>query len=156
MSIVTSRETEAGGSASQPPQPPSAPPALSPVELSRWAWRQLTSMRTALVLLFLLALAAVPGSVVPQRNIDAVKVADWQDRHPQLTPVYEKLGLFDVYSSVWFSAIYILLMVSLVGCIVPRLRIYWRAFRAAPPRVPRHLDRLPQSRRFELVETATR
>ena len=111
-------------------------------------------MRTALVLLFLLALAAVPGSVVPQRNIDAVKVADWQDRHPQLTPVYEKLGLFGVYSSVWFSAIYILLMVSLVGCIVPRLRIYWRAFRAAPPRVPRHLDRLPESRRFELDEDA--
>ena len=53
----------------------------------------------------------------------------------RLTPVYEKLGLFDVYGSVWFSAIYLLLMVSLVGCIVPRLRIYWRAFRAAPPRV---------------------
>ena len=62
--------------------PPSAPPALSPVELSRWAWRQLTSMRTALVLLFLLALAAVPGSVVPQQNIDAVKVANWQEAHP--------------------------------------------------------------------------
>ena len=41
-------------------------PRAEPVELSRWAWRQLTSMRTALVLLFLLALAAVPGSVVPQ------------------------------------------------------------------------------------------
>jgi cytochrome c biogenesis protein len=149
---LTTADTEAGGSASQPPQPPSAPPALSPVELSRWAWRQLTSMRTALVLLFLLALAAVPGSVVPQRNIDAVKVSTWQDRHPSLTPVYEKLGLFDVYSSVWFSAIYILLMVSLVGCIVPRLRIYWRAFRAQPPRVPRNLTRLPESRTFEIDE----
>jgi cytochrome c biogenesis protein len=151
MSVVTER-TEAGGSPSQPPRPPSAPAALSPVELSRWAWRQLTSMRTALVLLFLLALAAVPGSVVPQQNIDAVKVADWQDAHPGLTPVYEKLGLFDVYGSVWFSAIYILLMVSLVGCIVPRLRIYWRAMRARPPRVPRHLDRLPEHRSFELDE----
>lgn len=149
---LTTAETGAGGSASQPPKPPSAPPALSPVELSRWAWRQLTSMRTALVLLFLLALAAVPGSVVPQQNIDAVKVGTWQDRHPSLTPIYEKLGLFHVYSSVWFSAIYILLMVSLVGCIVPRLRIYWRAFRAQPPRVPRHLSRLPESRTFELDE----
>ena len=154
MSVTTenTEHTEAGGSASQPPQPPSSPPALSPVELSRWAWRQLTSMRTALVLLFLLALAAVPGSVVPQRNIDAVKVANFQDAHPGLTPVYEKLGLFDVYGSVWFSAVYILLMVSLVGCIVPRLRIYWRGYRAAPPRVPRHLGRLPESRRFELDE----
>ena len=62
--------TGAGGAAGNP-TPPSAPPALSPVELARWAWRQLTSMRTALVLLFLLALAAVPGSIVPQKNLDA-------------------------------------------------------------------------------------
>src|SRR5690349_24633560 len=113
---ASTTETGAGGSASQPPQPPSAPPALSPVELSRGAWRQLTSRRTALVLLFLLALAAVPGSVVPQENIDSVKVSAWQKSHPSLTPVYDKLGLFHVYGSVWFSAIYILLMVSLVGC----------------------------------------
>jgi cytochrome c biogenesis protein len=145
-------DTEAGGSASQPPTPPSAPPALSPVELSRWAWRQLTSMRTALVLLFLLALAAVPGSVVPQENIDAAKVSRFQEAHPTLTPVYDALGLFSVYGSAWFSAIYILLMVSLVGCVVPRLRIYWRALRAVPPKAPRHLGRLPESRRFELDE----
>jgi cytochrome c biogenesis protein len=109
-------------------------------------------MRTALVLLFLLALAAVPGSVVPQQNIDAIAVSDWKSAHPSLTPVYEALGLFDVYSSVWFSAIYILLMVSLVGCVLPRLRVYWRGMRAQPPRAPRNLDRLPQSRRLQLDE----
>jgi cytochrome c biogenesis protein len=155
MSDVGTRmriEPEAGGASSQPPAPPPAPSALSPVELGRWAWRQLTSMRTALVLLFLLALAAVPGSVIPQRNIDAAKVNDWQQAHPALTPVYDRLGLFDVYGSVWFAAVYILLMVSLVGCVVPRLRIYWRALRARPPRVPRHLGRLPESRRLELDE----
>lgn len=147
---TTSPDTEAGGSATRPPTPPSSPPALSPVELSRWAWRQLTSMRTALVLLFLLALAAVPGSVVPQQNIDAVKVGSWRAAHTTLTPVYEKLGLFNVYGSAWFSAIYLLLMVSLVGCVVPRLRIYAAALRARPPRVPRHLSRLPESRTFDL------
>jgi cytochrome c biogenesis protein len=149
---VPAPATEAGGSAGTPPTPPSAPAALSPVELSRWAWRQLTSMRTALVLLFLLALAAVPGSVVPQQNIDAVKVSQFRDAHPSLAPVYERLGLFSVYASPWFSAIYLLLMVSLVGCVVPRLRVYWRAARADPPRAPRHLQRLPESRRFELDE----
>ncbi len=147
---VSAPATEAGGAPTLPPEPPSAPPALSPVELSRWAWRQLTSMRTALVLLFLLALAAVPGSVVPQRNVDAVAVDQWQADHPALAPVYETLGLFSVYGSPWFSAIYLLLMVSLVGCVLPRLRVYWRAARAAPPRVPRALSRLPESRSFEL------
>ena len=150
--VARQTHTVPGGSPSQPPAPPSSPPALSPVELTRWAWRQLTSMRTALVLLFLLAVAAVPGSVIPQRSIDAVKVRQWQAAHPALTGVYDRLGLFAVFGSPWFSAVYILLMVSLVGCVLPRLRIYWRAMRAQPPRVPRHLSRLPESRTFELDE----
>jgi cytochrome c biogenesis protein len=99
----------------EPPEPPEGPPALTPLELSRWAWRQLTSMRTALILLFLLALAAVPGSVVPQEAVDSVRASQWREQHPTLTPIYERLGLFSVYDSVWFSAIYILLMISLVG-----------------------------------------
>ena len=136
-----------GGATAGPPPPPQ-PPALSPVELARWTWRQLTSMRTALVLLFLLALAAVPGSVVPQRDIDQIAVSEWERDHPTLAQAYDALGLFSVYDSVWFSAIYILLMVSLVGCVVPRLRIYWRGMRARPPRAPRNLGRLPESRRW--------
>ena len=132
--------------------PPSTPPALSPRELGRWAWRQLTSMRIALVLLFLLALAAVPGSVVPQEGVDPNRTSQWQDQHPQLTPIYEKLGLFHVFQSAWFAAIYILLMVSLVGCIVPRTAVYWRSLRARPPRAPRRLERLPEHRAFETGE----
>jgi cytochrome c biogenesis protein len=116
---------------------------LTPVELVRWAWRQLTSMRTALVLLLLLALGAIPGSVIPQRGVDALKTSQWQTAHPHLTPIYDKLGLFGVYHSAWFAAIYLLLMVSLVGCIVPRLFVYWRGYRAPPPTAPRNLTRLP-------------
>ncbi|HEX2301325.1 MAG TPA: cytochrome c biogenesis protein ResB, partial [Pseudonocardiaceae bacterium] len=153
MTTTTQPATGAGGAAANPTPPP-GPPALSPLELGRWAWRQLTSMRTALVLLFLLALAAVPGSVVPQQNIDAFAVAEWQDQHPNLTPVYEALGLFSVYDSVWFSAIYILLMISVVGCVVPRLRVYWRAMRAKPPKAPRNLSRLPESRTFTVPAAA--
>ena len=104
-------------------------------------------MRTALILLLLLALAAIPGSVIPQRDVDALEdVARGRSAHPDLTPVYEKLGLFSVFDSVWFSAIYILLMVSLVGCIIPRSFVYWRAMRAAPPKAPRNLTRLPGPR----------
>ncbi|HEY1118464.1 MAG TPA: cytochrome c biogenesis protein ResB, partial [Acidimicrobiales bacterium] len=68
-------------------------------------------MRTALILLFLLALAAVPGSVVPQESVDALGAARWREQHDTLAPVYDRLGLFSVYDSVWFSAIYVLLMV---------------------------------------------
>ncbi len=109
-------------------------------------------MRTALILLFLLALASIPGSVVPQEAVDSLRASQWREQHPQLTPVYEKLGLFSVYDSIWFSAIYILLMISLVGCIVPRTRVYWRGMRAKPPRAPSNLARLPQHRSFETDE----
>ncbi len=126
-----------------PGTPPERAPGLSPSELLRWAWRQLTSMRTALLLLLLLALAAVPGSVVPQADVAAVQVSRWKEAHPDLAPVYERLGLFSVYDSPWFSAIYLLLMVSLVGCILPRTAVYVRSLRAAPPRAPRNLGRLP-------------
>ncbi len=134
------------------PAPPGAPP-LAPREFARWAWRQLTSMRTALILLFLLALAAVPGSVVPQESVDSVAAAQWRENHGTLAPIYDRLGLFSVYDSVWFSAIYLLLMVSLVGCILPRTRVYWRALRARPPAAPRNLARLPEHRTFETDAT---
>lgn len=120
-----------------------AAPELGLVELLRWCWRQLTSMRTALVLLLLLALAAIPGSVIPQTDTDAFAAQQWKDDHPKLAPVYEKLGLFSVFDSVWFSAIYLLLVISLVGCILPRTKVYWKALRAKPPAAPRHLSRLP-------------
>ena len=111
-------------------------------EWLRWGWRQLTSMRTALLLLFLLALAAIPGSVVPQRQVNPVTVADFVSRHPSLAPWYTRLGLFEVFSSPWFAAIYLMLMVSLVGCIVPRCIRHVRLLRADPPRAPVRLERL--------------
>jgi cytochrome c biogenesis protein len=125
-------------------------PTLGPVGMLRWAWRQLTSMRTALFLLLLLAIGAVPGSIWPQRNIDAGRVADYLVSHPSTGPWLDRLGFFDVYSSAWFAAIYLLLFVSLVGCVVPRSKIHWRAMRAQPPRAPRHLERLPDHGQIEV------
>ncbi len=99
-------------------------------------------MRTALILLFLLAVASIPGSLVPQQRVDPGAVQLFKDDHPRLAPLFERIGMFDVYSSVWFSAIYILLMVSLVGCIIPRVRVYAAAVRGLPPKAPRNLSRL--------------
>lgn len=109
----------------------------------RWMWRQLTSMRIALILLFLLSMAAIPGSLVPQTNVDELKAQAWKDVHPNATPIYERLGLFHVYSSPWFSAIYILLFISLAGCILPRSWQFAVQLRSRPPAAPRNLTRLP-------------
>ena len=117
-------------------------PALGWRGMGRWAWRQLTSMRTALFLLLLLSIAAVPGSIFPQRNIDSGKVADYVAQNPAAAPWLERFGFFDVYASPWFSAIYLLLFISLVGCIVPRASLHYRALRSTPPRAPARLQRL--------------
>ncbi|MEV5979734.1 cytochrome c biogenesis protein ResB [Streptomyces sp. NPDC052114] len=118
-------------------------PSLGVIGWVRWFWRQLTSMRVALILLLLLSLGAIPGSLIPQNNVDELKVQDFMDRHTTLGPLYDKLQLFDVYSSVWFSAIYILLFVSLIGCIVPRTWQFVGQLRGRPPGAPRKLTRLP-------------
>lgn len=119
------------------------PPGLGVIGWARWFWRQLTSMRVALLLLLLLSLGAIPGSLIPQTGIDATKVDLFRRDHPTLAPVYDKLGLFHVYSSVWFSAIYILLFVSLIGCIVPRTWQFVGQLRGRPPAAPKRLTRLP-------------
>ncbi len=108
----------------------------------RWFWRQLTSMRTALFLLLLLAIAAVPGSLVPQRSSDPNGVTQYFTNNPDLAPALDKIQAFDVYSSAWFSAIYLLLFVSLIGCVIPRTKHHLQALRAEPPQTPVRLSRL--------------
>lgn len=127
------------------PQPelPSGP-SLGLVGWLRWFWRQLTSMRIALILLFLLSLVAIPGSIIPQQPQDPDQVSQFHKDHTTLAPLYDHLGLFDVFGSFWFAAIYILLFISLAGCIVPRCWQFVRALRAQPPKAPRNLSRLPE------------
>ncbi len=114
----------------------------------RKGWRQLTTMRTALLLLFLLALAAIPGSLFPQRGVQTAAVNQFYDDHPGLAPVLDRIGMFDVFGSTWFYTLYALLAVSLVGCLIPRIRLHARSALARPPRPPRHFERLPASTTF--------
>jgi cytochrome c biogenesis protein len=101
-------------------------------------------MGTALVLLFLLALGAVPGALLPQRSLNAAKVDDYLAAHSLIGPWLDRLQVFDVFSSFWFTAVYVLLFVSLVGCLAPRLIEHARSLRATPVAAPRNLARLPK------------
>ena len=119
--------------------------------LTRNTWRALTSMGTALVLLFLLALGAVPGALLPQRSLNAGKVADYLATHPLIGPWLDRLQAFNVFGSFWFTAIYTLLFVSLVGCLTPRMIEHARSMRATPVPAPRNLARLPKHAGATLV-----
>lgn len=117
-------------------------PKLGFVGYVRFFWRQLTSMRTALFLLLLLAVAAVPGSLVPQRSSDPNGVVQYFTDNPTTAPILDKVQAFDVYTSVWFSSIYLLLFVSLIGCVIPRTLHHLKALASKPPKTPARLDRL--------------
>jgi cytochrome c biogenesis protein len=117
-------------------------PELGSVGLLRYGWRQLTSMRTALILLLLLGVAAIPGSLVPQRTQNPIKVGEYFKNSPELSQWMDRFSLFDVYGSPWFSAIYILLFISLIGCVLPRTIEHFHAARALPPATPKNLDRM--------------
>lgn len=110
----------------------------------RNTWRALTSMGTALVLLCLLALGAIPGALLPQRSLNAGKVDEYLAAHPTIGPWLDRVQAFEVFSSFWFTAIYVLLFVSLVGCLTPRMLEHARSLRATPVAAPRNLARLPK------------
>ena len=108
----------------------------------RWCWRQLTSMRIALILLLLLAVAAIPGSLFPQRSQNPIQVKQFFIDNPQAAIWLDRFSMFDVFSSPWFSAIYLLLFISLIGCVLPRSIHHLKAIGAKPPLTPKYLDRM--------------
>ena len=153
MTDVRAPEADPVESAAEPddrgtPRPDRAGSGSSLADWLKWGWRQLTSMRIALVLLFLLALGSVPGSMLPQEGTDPAGVQQYYASHPALAPLLNHLGLFNVFAAPWFAAVYLLLFASLVGCVVPRTFRLIGTTRTLPPRAPRHLTRLPRSAEY--------
>ena len=115
-------------------------PELQGISLLRYLWRQLTSMRTALILLLLVGLGSIPGSVFPQRTQSPLKVREYFENNPSGAKLMDRFYLFDVYGSPWFAAMYILLFISLIGCVVPRSWHYFREIFKAPTPAPASLS----------------
>ena len=120
----------------------------------RWLWRQLTSMRIALILLFLLALASIPGSIFPQRGTSPLRVNEFLKDNPTTGPILDRFYMFDVFASPWFASIYLLLFISLTGCVLPRAVDHYKELRSQPPAAPRNLSRLPVQLQWQSNATA--
>jgi cytochrome c biogenesis protein len=138
-------------SSAQRPTPP-VPRRLSLDQSVALVWRTLRSMRTALILLLLMALASVAGSLLPQRPNSPERVLEYRVEHRFWGTFFDRAGLFDVFGSWWFVLITALLFVSLVACLVPRSRALWRALRT-PPLQAREINAFP---RYAEVRVAAR
>jgi hypothetical protein len=62
----------------------------------KFAWAVLTSMRTAIILLLLLAVAAIPGGILPQRPVNPFAVTTYLADHTTIGPLLDKIRMFDV------------------------------------------------------------
>jgi cytochrome c biogenesis protein len=109
-------------------------------------------MRTALILLLLLGIAAIPGSLFPQRSQNPIQVKQYFIDNPTLATWLDRFSLFNVYSSPWFSAIYLLLFISLIGCVLPRSIGHLKAIGAVPTITPKYLDRMEHFTEIKKVD----
>ncbi len=110
------------------------------MERLRNGWREFRSMRTALILLLAIGVAAIFGSLFPQQNISPQRVQQYFEQHPDLAPILDRLGMFDVFGAPWFMAIYLALLTALTACLVPRFTAYLRLVRGRPHRPRPRLD----------------
>jgi len=129
---------------------PPAPPRVTIRQSFALVWRTLRSMRTALVLLFLLAAAAAVGSLLPQIPNSPERVASYRLAHPFFGTLFLRAGFFDVYGSWWFALILTLLFVSLIACLLPRSRAMIRTIRQRPIQA-REIDAFPQYRELRVA-----
>lgn len=134
-------EADTGGFAEVPPTPMRAFAKLP-------GWHVLRSMRTAIYLLLALVVATLVPTLIPQRITDPEKVAEISRTHPYWFSVGERLRAFDVFTSPWYMAIWVSLLVVLLLCLLPRTRAFVRQVRRStatprtgtPPRLPHSVE----------------
>lgn len=113
---------------------PRTPPHL-------WIFRQLTSMRVALAMLSVLALLTLagillnqaPSSVTGNQAAYSEWLASVRPEYGGWTGILNALGLFSVFSSIWFKGTVVFLSVSVLTCSIRRFPGLWRT--ATRPRM---------------------
>lgn len=100
-------------------------------------WRILAAPQIMLIVMGLVVLALVAGTVIPQMPADAA-----DDPHAwlamqtgfwgQASGLLHILGVFDLYSSLWFRALLVLLGLCLFVRAVESIELAWRITRREP------------------------
>jgi len=97
-------------------------------------WRFFISMRTGLWLILGLGLLSLVGTLLEQAPAgmaaDPAAYASWLTRmnlrYGGWTTVFDKLGFFGAFTSVWFKGIMVLLTTSVLACSVNRAPRLWK------------------------------
>jgi cytochrome c biogenesis protein len=133
---------------------------LPVTDLADRLWHVFISMRTGLALILFLALLGLVGALVAQvpagLAADPASYRQWLEgvrpKYGGWTNVLDALGLFAVFSSVWFKGTVVLLSTSLVACSVNRTPLLWR--QAVHPRTVVSAGFIEHAPLSERIETA--
>ena len=115
-------------------------------------WSFFSSVQLAIVLLLLIALFALIGTLIPQREA-AVELASHLS--PGLFSFLNKMQIFDLYHSICFFLLLGLLAVNLIICSLDRAPMAWRRFRLRP--LPQNEDvfqNIPEENSFQTILSA--
>ncbi len=128
------------------------------VESVKMGWRWLIRMKTALILLGILAIQTAIATAVPQEPNVRSTVEAWRagEEGPgvAVSRVLDAIGAYDVYGSALFLALLMLLFLSLTACLIPRIRAWVRLVRHSQPPLIRRVGAHDRVERFETGRSA--
>jgi cytochrome c biogenesis protein len=109
-------------------------PSVSTTDVLDRLWRFFISMRTGLVLILGLGVLSLIGTLLAQApagmTADPAAYASWiTSVHPKYggwTTVFDKLGFFSIFTSIWFKVMTVLLTTSILACSVNRAPRLWK------------------------------
>ena len=111
------------------------------------AWKFLSSVKLAIVLIIILTIASIVGTLIPQGR----SAAEYAARYGGLAPLLTGLRLTNLYRSVWYLALLLFFSANLIVCTISRLGPKWRrAFGPAPDSDAKAVASMRTNARFRL------
>ncbi|MBW2218884.1 MAG: cytochrome c biogenesis protein ResB, partial [Deltaproteobacteria bacterium] len=97
---------------------------------SNTLWNFFISVRLTVVLLLSLAATSVIGTVVPQNKSQAAYFHEYGEF---LFNIFNKFNIFDMYHSLWFQFLILMLGINIVACSTDRLSSVWKTIFVKTP-----------------------
>lgn len=89
-------------------------------------WNFFASVKLALVTLFVLAIASIIGTIVPQKE-EATRYIELYGEN--IAKFFQLLDIQDMYNSWWFVSMLVLFSLNLIVCTIERLPHIWAVVR---------------------------
>jgi len=95
-------------------------PSNNPVAM---IWQLFISVKLTVPVLLVIAVTAAIGTVIPQNQPEMFYQMNFSETSYR---IFSALDLFDMYSSLWFQALILVLALNIIACSISRLKIVWK------------------------------